>query len=133
MSGAASKLVTAIRTGLAELGDARMAERMRAYLRSTMPFRGASTPARTRLTEALFAEYPLPDQATWRTTVLTLWREAAFREERYVAIGLPAHRTCWRTVSKRRSTTGISSCARASAGRCASTRSPTRAGYATSY
>jgi 3-methyladenine DNA glycosylase AlkD len=68
-------------------------------MRSEMPFRGVPSPARTTLTKALFAEYPLPDLATWRTVVLTLWREAAFREERYVAITLAAHRpyTRWRT------------------------------------
>jgi 3-methyladenine DNA glycosylase AlkD len=99
MSSAAPKLVTAVRTGLAGLGDARMAEQMRAYMKSAMPFRGVPTPARNTLTKALFAEHPLPDQATWCTAVLTLWREAAYREERYVAIGLAAHRpyTRWRT------------------------------------
>jgi hypothetical protein len=34
MSSAASKLATAVRTGLAELGDARLAEQTRAYLKS---------------------------------------------------------------------------------------------------
>lgn len=87
-----TELVVAVRAGLAELADVAAAERMRAYMKSEMAYRGVANPARQALTKRLFAAYPLPDKASWLDAVLTLWREAEFREERYCAIGLAAHR-----------------------------------------
>jgi hypothetical protein len=39
----------------------------------------------------LLAQHPL-DEETWHDTVLTLWDEAAFREERYAALAIARHR-----------------------------------------
>jgi 3-methyladenine DNA glycosylase AlkD len=91
-------LVTAVRTGLAESADAELAEPMRAYMKSEMPYYGVPNPVRVTLTKHAFAEFPLPDKASWLDAVLTLWREATFREERYCAIALAAHKpyTRWR-------------------------------------
>jgi 3-methyladenine DNA glycosylase AlkD len=36
----------------------------------------------------VFADWPLPDAAAWQAAVLTIWRRARFREERYAAIEL---------------------------------------------
>lgn len=85
-------LVAAVRAGLADAGDPALADRMRAYMKSAMPYRGVPSPARTKLTTALFARYPLADRDTWLATVLALWRDAGHREERYAAIDLAAHR-----------------------------------------
>jgi 3-methyladenine DNA glycosylase AlkD len=92
-------LVNAVRTGLAELADPGLAEQMRAYMKSEMPYRGVPSPPRDRMTKRLFADHPLPDRDSWLAAVLTLWREATFREERYVAIGLAGHRPylMWRS------------------------------------
>ncbi|GAA3581572.1 DNA alkylation repair protein [Amycolatopsis ultiminotia] len=90
--GADSKLVAAVRSGLADLADATRAPAMQAYMKSEMPFRGVPKPARATLTKAVFAVHPLPDRVTFTDTVLTLWREAGYREERYAAIALSGHR-----------------------------------------
>ena len=93
------ELVAAIRDGLAALADPAKAEPMRAYMKSTMAFRGVPSPARRAMQREVLAAHPLPDGGAWLATVMTLWREAAFREERYAAVdlftGRPAAR--WRT------------------------------------
>jgi len=86
------KLVQALRTGLAEVADPAKAPEMRRYMKSEMPYRGVPKPVRAKLTRRLFAEYPLADRASLLSAVRKLWREAAFREERYVAIDLSGYR-----------------------------------------
>lgn len=92
-------LVEAVRAGLAELADPRRAPEMRRYMKSEMPYRGVPAPARRVLGARLFAEHPLSDVEAWRTAVLTLWRGAEYREERYLAIDLTGHRryAAWQT------------------------------------
>ncbi len=85
-------LVSAVRNGLAGLADPAKAPAMRAYMKSEMPYLGVQKPARAPLLKRLFAEHPLPDRVSFSTAVLTLWREAEFREERYAAIDLSGHR-----------------------------------------
>jgi 3-methyladenine DNA glycosylase AlkD len=95
----ATPLLDAIRHGLAELGDPEKAEGMRAYMRSEMPFRGVQKPARKQLLGHLFAAHPFDAPGPWREAVLALWREAAYREERYAALALLGDRryVSWRT------------------------------------
>ena len=71
-TGPASALVKAVRAGLADLADPGQAEQMRAYMKSSMPYRGVPTPPRGRMTKRLFAEHPLPDRNSWLAAVLTL-------------------------------------------------------------
>jgi 3-methyladenine DNA glycosylase AlkD len=94
-----STLVTAVRTGLAELADRAKAPEMQRYMKSEMPFRGVSSPQRRELGRRLFAAYPLSDEEAWRSTVLSLWREAEYREERYMAVDLTGQRryAAWQT------------------------------------
>ena len=87
-----SALVTAVRAGLAELADPAKAPEMQRYMKSEMPFRGVQRPRRKALGTRLFAEHPLSDMDVWTATVLELWRGADYREERYVALDLSAHR-----------------------------------------
>lgn len=61
---------------------------MQAYMKSTMPYLGVQTPDHRRICRAIFRAHPLDSFQTWRDTVLTLWREARYREERYAAIAL---------------------------------------------
>jgi 3-methyladenine DNA glycosylase AlkD len=92
-------VIDAIRTGLAELANPAKAPDMQAYMKSAMPFYGVQKPARTKLARAVFAQYPLEGFDAWRDAVLTLWRDATYREERYMALALlqdrryRAHRT----------------------------------------
>ncbi|MTD57390.1 DNA alkylation repair protein [Amycolatopsis pithecellobii] len=85
-------LVSAARKALAAAGDPAKAPAMRRYMKSTMPFRGVPKPGRQAVTRRLFAEFPLPDKGSFVAAAERLWREAQFREERYVAIDLTGHR-----------------------------------------
>ncbi|MGC7102677.1 DNA alkylation repair protein [Amycolatopsis lurida] len=86
-----AELVAAARAGLAELADAEKAPQMQRYMKSAMPFRGVPSPARRKLANRVFRAYPLADVAEFTAAVLQLWREAAYREERYLAIDLTGH------------------------------------------
>jgi DNA alkylation repair enzyme len=86
------ELVKAVRTRLAVAGDPAKAPQMRAHMKSEIPFRGVPKPVRNTVLQGLFAQYPLPDREAFVRAVRELWREAAFREERYSAIDLTGHR-----------------------------------------
>jgi 3-methyladenine DNA glycosylase AlkD len=93
------ELVAAIRDGLAELADPVRAEATRAYMKSVMPYRGLTTAARRGLVRAAQAATPPAEAGAWLASILALWREAAYREERYAAIDLLIDRraAAWRT------------------------------------
>jgi 3-methyladenine DNA glycosylase AlkD len=83
---------------LASRGDADKARAMQAYMKSTMPYRGISLPELRAVCKQVFAEHPLTSCEQWQEAVLQVWRNAAFREERYAAIELlllKRHRECW--------------------------------------
>jgi 3-methyladenine DNA glycosylase AlkD len=87
-------LVDAVRRELRAAADPAKAPGMQAYMKSTMPFHGVQAPAQRRIFRAVFADHPLGSFDAWRATVLTLWREASHREERYAAIALASDRRC---------------------------------------
>ena len=64
---------------------------MQAYMKSEMPYRGIPSPELKAVLRPLLANHPL-DEETWQATVLALWDEAGFREERYAALALARHR-----------------------------------------
>jgi 3-methyladenine DNA glycosylase AlkD len=88
----ADTLAEAVRAGLAQVADPLKAPAMRAYMKSAMPYRGVAKPARRVLTRELFAEHPLPDRKSFTNAAAQLWRNAEYREERYVAIDLTGYR-----------------------------------------
>jgi 3-methyladenine DNA glycosylase AlkD len=88
----APPLVAAVRERLALAGDPSKAPAMAAYMKSAMPFRGVNAPAQRVIFRELFAAHPLATFEAWRAAVLTLWRGAAFREERYAAVELTGYR-----------------------------------------
>ena len=57
-------------------------------MKSEMRFRGVPSPVQKRLWREAFAAHPLETATDWTRVVLELWRTAAFREERYAAVGL---------------------------------------------
>jgi 3-methyladenine DNA glycosylase AlkD len=65
---------------------------MQAYMKSALPFRGVPRPGQKAIFAKLLSEHSLPDQVAWHDTVLELWDDAGFREERYAAIALLNHR-----------------------------------------
>ena len=92
VSTASTTFLAAAREGLADLGDPAKAPDMQRYMKSAMPFRGVPSPERRALGKRLFDAYPLSDVDEWQATVLSLWRDAEYREERYVAMDLSGHR-----------------------------------------
>jgi 3-methyladenine DNA glycosylase AlkD len=99
LATASTALLTAVRAGLADIADSRKAPEMQRYMKSEMPYRGVASPERRTLGRRLFAEYPLSTVEEWRGTVLSLWRDAEYREERYLAIDLTGHQryAAWQT------------------------------------
>jgi 3-methyladenine DNA glycosylase AlkD len=89
-------LVSAIRIALEAAGDPERARAQQAYMKSSMPFHGISSPALKALLRPVLTDpaYRITDRAEWEATVRELWDHAAYREERYAAIALTGHRTC---------------------------------------
>lgn len=89
-----TQLVTDVRRALAEHANPDKAEGMRAYMKSEMPYRGVQKPARRKLLSALLRTHPLDDKTSWQNTVFELWRNAEFREERYIALDIAGAPKC---------------------------------------
>ena len=90
-----TQLVQDIRQALADNSNPDKAEGMRAYMKSEMPFRGVQKPARRKLLREALKSNPPADKRAWRDSVIELWRNAEFREERYMALdvaGAPQYR-----------------------------------------
>lgn len=84
--------VTAVRAAIAEVGDPGRAPAMQGYMKSALPFRGASLPVLRKAVRAVVDDRPLPDRASWESAVRRLWDEVAFREEWYAAVAITGHR-----------------------------------------
>ena len=91
----ATALVTSVRASLRDLADPERAAGMRAYLKTTEPCLGVRLPEVRRVTREAAADHPPASVAEVLDAAETLWREAAYREERYAAqtvAGLPVAR-----------------------------------------
>ncbi len=85
-------LVDRVRTELRDAaGDPEWAEGMRAYLKSSLPCHGIRAVRLRSLMRTVLRDHPLGDEQTWRATVLALWDDARFREERFAALALARH------------------------------------------
>ncbi len=85
-------LVRALRVGLrAEANPARAAT-MQTYMKSATPYYGVLRPNQKRIFRTVFDTHPLYEFEEWRDTILEIWRNATFREERYGAIALMGQR-----------------------------------------
>jgi 3-methyladenine DNA glycosylase AlkD len=85
-------LLTAIRRELKRRADPVKAPKMRAYMKSAMPYLGVQTPALREACRLAFSAHPLTSFENWRDTVLALWRDARYREHRYAALLLTGER-----------------------------------------
>ena len=83
--------VTAMRAALRDLADPTRAPLMRAYMKSEMPFLGIPAPQHRKACKAVIRTHLLGSEDEWRDAVLTLWRDAKYREERYAAVVLSDH------------------------------------------
>lgn len=86
----AADLVQNIRSALREEADPELAPTQQAYMKSALPFLGVRVPRVRAVTRVLARE--VTEAAVLRGTALVLWREAAYREERYAASALMALR-----------------------------------------
>jgi 3-methyladenine DNA glycosylase AlkD len=91
-----SPLIAALRAAFASHADAKNAGPMQAYMKSALPFYGIPAPLRRKLTTGAVTAHPCRSSAELAATMLALFRDARFREERYAAVELPrlpaAHR-----------------------------------------
>jgi 3-methyladenine DNA glycosylase AlkD len=85
-------LIVEVRAALEKAADPLKAPKMQAYTKSTMPYRGVSSPEQKAIWKEVFAAHSLSSSDQWQRVALALWREASFREERYAAIALTALR-----------------------------------------
>ena len=85
-------LISDLRAALRAVADPKRAPAMQAYMKSEMPFLGIPAALRVKTCKRVFAAHPLPSFTVWRRAVLTLFREAEVREERYAAIELTGQR-----------------------------------------
>jgi 3-methyladenine DNA glycosylase AlkD len=92
-------LVRELRAELRRHADPARAEPMQRYMKSSMRYYGVAAPELRAICRDVFTRHPLGSAFDWREAVLTLWRDAKRREERYAAITLSgwraygAHRT----------------------------------------
>lgn len=64
-------------------------------MKSAMPYAGVTMPDVKTIAREILGELRFDDAAEWNRAVLSIWRDAKYREERYCAIvlaRLPAHR-----------------------------------------
>ena len=99
---AATDIRNAIGAALRAAADPDRAPHQQAYMKSEMPFLGVVVPQCRRIAASAFRAHPLPDGDAWQAAILGLWREAAFREERYAAIELLNLPRCARWIEPRR-------------------------------
>ena len=78
---------------LRAVADPARAPQQQAYMKSAMPYLGVVTPDLRKVARATFIAHPLSEAATWRGTVLDIWRKAKYREERYCAVELAGYRS----------------------------------------
>src|ERR1700736_5566844 len=82
---------------MATAANAEKAAGMRAYMKSAMPYYGINLPELRAITRKVFSELPIDSCSVWGSTILSLWRKARHREERYAALSLLSlkkHREC---------------------------------------
>ncbi|MEO6412987.1 MAG: DNA alkylation repair protein [Pedococcus sp.] len=87
-------VVDAVRTALAGAGDPDRAVAQQAYMKSSMPYRGLTSPELKALLRPLLADpaHRIAERDDWEAAVRDLWDGATHREERYAATALTGHR-----------------------------------------
>ena len=86
-----TRLIRAVRQALRAAADPAKAPAMQAYMKSEMPYRGVQAVPLRQALRPLYAADRIATFDEWRDTVLALWRDARYREERYAAIELAGH------------------------------------------
>ena len=94
---ASCTLIRAVHDELWQVREPERAAGQQRYMKSSMPFMGVRVPVMRKTARAVFDRHPPAGAGDWRATILALWREAAYREQRYAAVELAVHRPflCW--------------------------------------
>jgi 3-methyladenine DNA glycosylase AlkD len=82
------EVLAAIRSELRAAADPVRGAAAQAYMKSSTPSLGVRVPDVRKATKSTAAAHPFASAEDLRSTVLALWREAGYREERYAAIDL---------------------------------------------
>src|SRR5215203_2961667 len=85
--------VSDVRHRLRALANPVRAKPMQAYMKSSMPCLGVSAPALRAVCRDALTAHPFDSFDEWSGAVLTLWRDAEYREERHAAITLADHKS----------------------------------------
>ena len=85
-------LIRDLRAALRERADPEKAPLIQAYLKSEMPCLGVQLPPLRAACRDVTSGRSFESFDIWRDTVLALWREAEYREERHAAIYLTGDR-----------------------------------------
>ena len=87
-------VVDAVRTALAGAGDPERAAGQQAYMKSSMPYRGLTSPELRALLRPILADpaHGFEERDDWELAVRDLWDGATHREERYAATALTGYR-----------------------------------------
>ncbi|GLW08442.1 DNA alkylation repair protein [Microtetraspora sp. NBRC 13810] len=95
-----SPLQEAVLYALTSAAEPAKAEAMRSYMKSALPFLGVQASRRRTALKQVFADHRIDSAPEWRRAVLGIWRDAAYREERYAAIELTGFRFYrpWQTL-----------------------------------
>lgn len=82
------RLQNVLVTQFREIAEPARAVGAQAYMKSEMPFLGVAANPLRAVCKRVFDDHPIASAEEWRRTVLSLWRNARYREERYAAIEL---------------------------------------------
>ncbi|MDJ0456775.1 DNA alkylation repair protein [Arthrobacter sp. NQ7] len=85
-------LIRALREALGKRADPVRAAGAQTYMKSSLPSLGVRVPEVRHIAASAARDFPPASAGQLRATVLELWRSSGFREERYAAIDLTAHR-----------------------------------------
>jgi 3-methyladenine DNA glycosylase AlkD len=88
MDGAA--LLARLRARFVAAGDPARALGQQAYMKSALPFHGLRNAEMRATCKSVYAACGFDDPAIWRRDVMSIWRGATHREERYAALQLAA-------------------------------------------
>ena len=97
---ASRTLIRAVRDALWSVREPGRAAGQQRYMKSSMPFMGVRVPVMRKTARAVLDRYPPACAGEWQETILAMWREATYREQRYAAVELAVHRPflCWLTM-----------------------------------
>ena len=93
------RLMRAVRDSLWAAREPERAAGQQRYMKSRLPFMGVRVPVMRRTARDAFDRHLPATAHGWTATVLALWREAEYREQRYAAIELAVHPQCLRWLT----------------------------------